>query len=281
MALSPALLIILAFVAFPFAWAILLTFTDKVIGAKANIVGLENYIVLMKDSIFRRSFANSLYYTVVTVFFKVAIGIVMALVLNQPIKGRGVFRGLLLLPWVIPTLVTGLTWQWILSDVSGALNIILRGLGLIDRNIAWLADPNTAMPAVMLVNIWRGFPFIGVTVLAGLQGVPASLYEAAALDGADSIRRFIHVTLPSLRNVLSISALLTTIWTLNDFELVYLLTKGGPMHRTELFSILTYQYGFSAQKLGLGTTVSMIALPLSLFLMVAVIRSINRSEGEA
>lgn len=278
---SPALFVIFGFIAFPFIWAILMSFTDKIVGSKNyNFVGLKNYFdLLFEDRIFWRCLTNTIIYTIVSVPLKVILGIIMALVLNQPIKGRAVFRGLLLLPWVIPTMITAYTWQWMLDGTSsGAINILLKGLGLIKTNISWLSDPKIAMLTVILINAWRGFPFIGITVLAGLQGIPADLYEAAAVDGASSWRKFWNITLPSLRNVLYISTLLTTIWTLNDFELVWILTKGGPMHRTKLISTLTYEYGFAAQKLGLATTVSIITFPLSLFLMIFTFQSILRSE---
>lgn len=281
LAVSPALFIIFGLVAFPFLWAIFLTFTDKIVGSKNyNFVGIKNYLdLLFQDRIFWRCFKNTIIYTVTAVSLKVILGIIMALTLNQPIKGRAIFRGLLLLPWVIPTMITAYTWQWMLDGMSGAINILFKTIGLIQTNIAWLSDPKITMFTVILINAWRGFPFIGVTVLAGLQSIPIELYEAAAVDGANSWKRFFHITLPSLRSVLSISALLTTIWTLNDFELVWILTRGGPMHRTKLISILTYEYGFAAQKLGLATTVSTIALPLSLILMIFIIRNIHRKEG--
>lgn len=168
---------------------------------------------------------------------------------------------MLFLPWTIPTIVSVFTWQWIYSDVGGVLNALLLKTGLIDSPVGWLATPDLAMFSVILVNVWRGIPFMGIAILAGLQTVSKEMYEAAMLDGAGAIKRFFYMTLPSVKEVTILSSVITTIWTLNDFEIIWLLTRGGPDNGTQVLSTLSYTVGFLNMSLGKAIAISVITLP--------------------
>ena len=209
---------------------------------------------------------NGFIFTIGSVSLKAVVGMIMALVLNRRIVLRGFFRGLLLLPWVAPTVVTTLAWRWIL-DLMGVFNYILTNIGILQLPVPWLAKYWPALFSLVMVNAWRGFPFFGVTLLAGLQAIPLELYEAAEVDGASAWQRFWHITLPSLRTVLLVVTTLSTIWTFNDFSIVWLLTRGGPGNATDVFATYTYKLGFEVSRLGYGETVSVILAPLLIIIL--------------
>ncbi|MEV5030249.1 sugar ABC transporter permease [Paenibacillus sp. LPE1-1-1.1] len=259
--MSPVLIYLLAIMVLPFGWALYLSFTNKVVGMPAVFTGLSNYLDLVKDSLFWKAAFNTLMFTVIAVFFKTVFGMIMGLVLNEKIIFRNVFRVLLFLPWTIPTIVSVFTWQWIYSDVGGVLNFILQKLHLIDAPVGWLAAPDLAMFSVILVNVWRGIPFMGIAILAGLQTISKDIYEAAMLDGAGAVKRFIHMTLPSVREVTIMAAVMTTIWTLNDFEIIWLLTRGGPSNGTQVLSTLSYTIGFLNMSLGKAIAIAIMTMP--------------------
>ncbi|PYM06149.1 MAG: hypothetical protein DMD82_09395 [Candidatus Rokuibacteriota bacterium] len=185
---------------------------------------------------------------------------------------------ILLLPWVVPTVITALTWHWMFDALRGVINVSLQAVGLIAEPIAWLARPTTAMLAVIVVNIWRGFPFFGVSLLAGLQAIPRDLYEAAAADGASPIQRFRHVTLPGLRPVILVTTLISTIFTLNDFNIVYVMTRGGPGTATHVLATYTYETGFQALRWGKAVAVSMYLMPLVAVMILVLARHLTREE---
>ncbi|HEV8457343.1 MAG TPA: sugar ABC transporter permease, partial [Methylomirabilota bacterium] len=236
----PAAVLVLALVAYPFGYAIYLSMTRKYVGVPPVWVGLENYVKLTFDGFFQRAVANSFIFTFGSVAVKTALGMAMALVLTSNIRFRSFFTGVLLIPWVAPTVVTALNFLWIFDYSLGVLNYLLvRVLHILPRGVGWLSEPGTAMASVIAVNIWRGFPFFGISFLAGLRAIPGELYEAAAVDGAGALQRFRHVTLPGLKNILIIVVLLSTIWTFNDFQIVYILTKGGPGGATQVIPVFT------------------------------------------
>jgi multiple sugar transport system permease protein len=211
---------------------------------------------------------------------KVVMGTILAELLNKQLIGRQILRGLFLLPWVIPTFITAYTWQWLLNDFGGIINVFFEAIPGITNSPSWLSDPSWAMPTVIAVNVWRGTPFIAIPLLAGMQGIPKDLYESAAVDGASGLQKFFHITVPSLRSVYTVITLLTAIFTLNDFELVYILTRGGPVNSTKIFSILSYEYAFASNDLGLGTAVSLLFAPLVLILMILALKYIYKGGGE-
>src|SRR6185436_16039563 len=222
----PIVILVLVLVAYPFCYAVYLSLTRKYVGMPPVFVGLENYVRLTSDGFFRRAVMNSLVFTGGSVAVKLVLGMVMALVLTTRIRWRGFWTGVLLIPWVAPTVVSALNFLWIFDYSLGVLNYLLvRVFRILPQGVGWLSEPGTAMASVIAVNVWRGFPFFGISFLAGMKAVPAELYEAAAVDGATAVQRFRYVTLPGIRNIVIIVMLLSTIWTFNDFAIIYILTK--------------------------------------------------------
>lgn len=278
--LIPLVLTLFILLAYPIASAIWITLQDKTIGMVGRFIGLENYReLLFDDPFFWQVVRNGFVFTAGSVFLKLIVGMIMALVLNQPLRWRGLWRGLLLMPWVAPTVVTALSWRWIL-DLTGVLNLTLRDLGLMKTSIPWLAQYGTALLSLVLVNTWRGFPFFGITLLAGMQAIPQELYEAAEMDGASVWQRFRFVTLPSLRTVILVVTILSVIWTFNDFSIVWLLTGGGPGHATDVFATYTYKLGFITSRLGYGQTVSVILAPVLIVIIMILSPLMLRGESE-
>ncbi len=278
--LIPLFLILFLLLAYPIASAVWITLQDKTIGMVGRFIGLENYReLLFDDPFFWQVVRNGFIFTVGSVLLKLLVGMVMALVLNQQLVWRGLWRGLLLMPWVAPTVVTALSWRWIL-DLTGVLNHILRELGLMTTSIPWLAQYGTALLSLILVNTWRGFPFFGITLLAGMQAIPQELYEAAEIDGASVWQRFRYVTVPSLRTVMLVVTILSIIWTFNDFSIVWLLTGGGPGHATDVFATYTYKLGFITSRLGYGQTVSVILAPVLIVIIMILSPLMLRGEAE-
>ncbi len=279
--LIPLILVLFILLAYPIAMAIWITLQDKTIGMPGRFIGLENYRnLLFNDPFFWRVVRNGFIFTMGSVGLKVFVGMIMAIVLNQPIRFRGFFRGLLLMPWVAPTVVTALSWRWIL-DLTGVLNLTLRDLGLMKLSIPWLAQYETALLSLILVNTWRGFPFFGITLLAGMQAIPRELYEAAEVDGASTWQRFWQITVPSLRTVILVTTILSTIWTFNDFGIVWLLTGGGPGNATDVFATYTYKLGFVTSRLGYGQTVSVILAPVLILIITILSPLMLKGEHEA
>jgi multiple sugar transport system permease protein len=205
----------------------------------------------------------------------------MALVLTSRIRYRNLFTGLLLIPWVAPTVVSALNFLWIFDASLGVLNYLLvKVFRILPQGVGWLSEPGTAMASVIFVNIWRGFPFFGISFLAGLKAIPGEQYEAAAVDGANIVQRFRHVTLPALRNIIIIVMLLSTIWTFNDFAIVYILTKGGPGGATQVLPVFTYEMAFGAQRLGEAIAVALYMLPALAAVIIVLSRYMRRSHAK-
>ena len=277
---APIVILVLALVAYPFSYAIYLSMTRKYVGMPPVWVGFENYIRLAHDGFFLRAVWNSFVFTAGSVVFKLGLGMVMALVLTSPIRFRSFFTGVLLVPWVAPTVVTALNFLWIYDGSLGVLNYLLvKVFHILPQGVGWLSEPGTAMASVIFVNIWRGFPFFGISFLAGLRAIPGELYEAAAVDGASAIQRFLHVTLPSLRNIVIIVVLLSTIWTFNDFAIVYILTKGGPGGTTMVLPVFTYEMAFGAQRLGDAIAVALYMLPALAMVIIVLARYMRRGHA--
>lgn len=276
----PIVVLVLALVAYPFCYAIYLSMTRKFVGMAPVFVGIENYVRLASDGFFQRAVWNSVIFTFGSVIFKLVLGMAMALVLTSKIRFRNLFTGLLLIPWVAPTVVSALNFLWIYDGSLGVLNYVLvKVLGLLPQGVGWLSEAGTAMAAVIFVNIWRGFPFFGISFLAGIKAIPGELYEAAAVDGANAFQRFIHVTLPGLRNIVIIVVLLSTIWTFNDFAIVYILTKGGPGGATMVLPVFTYEMAFGAQRLGDAIAVALYMLPPLAVVIIVLARYMRRGHA--
>jgi len=276
----PIVVLVLALVAYPFCYAIYLSMTRKFVGMPAVFVGFENYVRLASDGFFLRAVWNSVIFTFGSVVFKLGLGMAMALVLTSNIRFRSVFTGILLVPWVAPTVVSALNFLWIYDGSLGVLNYLLvKVFRILPQGVGWLSEAGTAMASVIFVNIWRGFPFFGISFLAGMKAIPGELYEAASVDGANALQRFCYVTLPSLRNIMIIVMLLSTIWTFNDFGIVYILTKGGPGGATMVLPVFTYEMAFGAQRLGDAIAVALYMLPPLALVIIVLSRHMRRGSA--
>ena len=215
-----------------------------------------------------------------SVAVKLVLGMVMALVLTSGVRFRSFWTGVLLIPWVAPTVVSALNFLWIFDYSLGVLNYMLvKVFHILPQGIGWLSEPGTAMASVIGVNIWRGFPFFGISFLAGLRAIPAEMYEAAAVDGAGPLLRFRHVTLPGIRNIVIIVMLLSTIWTFNDFQIVYILTRGGPGGATQVLPVFTYEIAFGAQRLGEAIAVALYMLPALAAVIIVLARYMRKGRA--
>ncbi len=267
--LLPLLVLVIGLIAYPFARAIWLSLTDKLVGYPERFVGLRNYAYVLDDDTFHEVVKNTLVFTVGSLVLKVLTGLAMALVLNGVWRGRNFFRGLFLLPWITSTVVIALTWRWMFDAFPGRgfFNSVLIDTGLISHPIAFMATPAGAMGAVIVANWWRAFPFFGVSYLAGMQAIPRELYDAASVDGAGAWHRFRHVTLPGLRHVMIVTIVLSFILTINDFNIVYVMTRGGPGTATQVFATYSYEVAFNQLRWGRGVTISIFLVPV---LIVAI-----------
>jgi multiple sugar transport system permease protein len=277
--LAPAIVLLLVLVGYPFLTAVMMSLQKKLIGqAAAPFIGLDNYITLLRDPTFWTVVRNVIVFAGASVAIKLVIGTAVALALNESMPARGIIRSIMILPWALPTLVSVLIWMWMYSDVGGVFNSVLMGTGVVERPILFLGTPVLAMVSVIVVNVWRGFPFFAITLLAGLQTVSSDSYDAAKVDGAGIYARFRHITLPGLAPVMAVVTLLSTIFTLNDFAIVWLLTRGGPGNATDVLSTLTYKVAIRGLELGKGVAVSVLMLPLLVILIVLLTRFINKRE---
>lgn len=277
--LAPAALLILVLVGYPFVRALWLSFHKKLLGQPiAPWIGWGNYESLLGDPRFWLAAKNALVFTSASVALKLIIGLVIALILNEALPLRNLWRSIILLPYAMPTLVSVLVWKWMYNDTAGVLNYLLNETNIKEGPMLWLADPGKAMGSVIAVNVWRGFPFFVITLLAGLQAVPQDQYDAAKVDGAGIWARFWYVTVPSLMPTIAVVTLFSTILTFNDFSIIWVLTKGGPGNATDVLATLTYKIAIPGYELGKGVAVSVMMLPILVVLIVLLGRFVNRRE---
>jgi multiple sugar transport system permease protein len=274
--LAPGVLFLLAFVAYPFFYGIFLSMQDRRVANAGTFVGLANFVALAQDAVFWQVTRNTFVYTIVATVLKMVGGLAMALVINQQFHGRNLARAFLLLPFIVPTVLSTIAWMWILDPTFSVINWTLRNSGLITQNFSWLGNATLAMVSIILVNTWRGLPFYGITLLAGLQTIPPDLYEAAAIDGASVTQRFWYITLPVIKPVLIIVTMFSVIFTFSDFQLPYILTHGGPANATHLFATYAFDIGMSAGQLGMGAAVALAMLPALGLLIVALTLYLRR-----
>jgi multiple sugar transport system permease protein len=277
--LTPALVMLGLFVAYPFVRGIWLGLLNAVVGREGEFVGLQNYAKLLNDSIFRRAASNTFIYTGFATTLKLILGMVVALMMNNLIGFKRVLRASMLLPWIVPTVLSTLAWKWMLDPTFSIVNWILYQLGLIRFRVDWLGGPVMAMGSVILVNVWRGTPFFAITLLAGLQTISPDVYEAASIDGANAWHRFWKVTWPLLMPVTTVVMLFSVIQTFADFQLVYILTGGGPANSTHLFATYAYQIGVATGKLGEGAAASLAMFPFLFLVVLFQLWYIRRGEG--
>ena len=275
--LGPALLFLLAFVAYPFVYGVVLSLQARAVGEAGTFVGLRNFAANLQDPVFWQVARNTVVYTGAATVAKLIGGLALALVMNHQFKAKNGIRAALLLPWIVPTSLSTIAWMWIFDPTFSVLNWLLVHIGLMTRGPSWLGDASLAMVSIVVANVWRGLPFYAVTLLAALQTIPQELYEAAAIDGATARQRFISVTLPYLRAVLLITTMFSVIWTFSDFQLVYVLTGGGPANATHLFATYAYNIAMGAGQLGQGASVALSMFPPLLLVIAALTMYLRRS----
>ena len=266
----PAAVFLICLLAYPLGLGVWLGFTDTKIGREGIFIGLENYEFLWADSVFWLSVFNTIVYTVVASALKFGLGLWLALLLNQHLPFKSLFRAIVLLPWVVPTVLSALAFWWIYDSQFSIISWSLMQLGLIQQPINFLGDPINARISVIVANVWRGIPFVAISLLAGLQTISPSLQEAASLDGATNWQRFRHVTLPLLTPIIAVVMTFSVLFTFTDFQLIYVLTKGGPVNATHLMATLSFQRGIPGGQLGEGAAIAVAMVP---FLLAAILFS--------
>jgi multiple sugar transport system permease protein len=262
--MAPAMAFLLLFLAYPLVLGVWLSFTDTRIGRTGEFIGLENYEWISEDTVFWGSVFFTVFYTVVASIAKFAIGLYLALLLNQHMPFKAMIRAVVLIPFIVPTVLSAIAFWWIYDPQFSIISWSARQLGLIDTNIDFLGDPWNARWAVIFANIWRGVPFIAITLLAGLQTVPPSLYEASTLDGATRWQMFRYITYPLLTPIIAVVMTFSVLFTFTDFQLIWVLTRGGPVNATHLMATLSYQWGILGGKLGEGAAVAVAMIPFLL-----------------
>ena len=264
------LLFLAALVGYPLVYGILLSLQDRPVAQAGHFVGLKNFLTDFHDPIFWRVAIDTFVYTGVATILKMVGGLGLALAMNQQFRMKNVIRALMLLPFIVPTVLSTVAWLWMLDPAFSVVNRLWIALGGMRPGPSWLGNPILAMFSIIMINTWRGLPFYGITLLAGLQTVPPELYEAATIDGAGGWSRFRYVTLPLMRPIILIVTLFSVIFTFADFQLVYVLTHGGPQNATNLFATYAYDIGMGAGQLGLGASIALMMLPALALLIVAL-----------
>ncbi len=274
--LGPMLLLLLVFLAYPFLFGIWLSITNAQIGDNGHFIGLANYNFERGDTVFIQSFINTMSYAAVTTVAKLSLGLVMALLLNQVFPAQRFVRAALLLPFIIPSVLSTLAWRWMFDPTFSVVNWVSVNF-LHHSGVNWLGTTNTALISLMIVNTWRGIPFFGISFLAGLQTIPVELYEAARVDGATRFQQFRSITVPMLRPILAVVLLLSTILTFGDFTLPYVLTNCAPYNSTCVLSTWAFQIGVNGGYIGIGAAISLVLFPLLAVIVAAVLIGL-RSE---
>lgn len=281
---APAAIFLLGLLVYPVVYNVIIAFQDlraiNLLSGGAEWVGFDNYREIFADRSFREAAGNSLIFTGFSLVFQFVIGLALALFYNQPFPGSRWMRGLFLIAWAVPVVATGAIFRWLLDGDFGVINWVLRTIGLLEGNIDWLTEPDRALAALIFVNVWLGIPFNMILILAGLQGIPSGLYEAAAIDGAGRWKRFWHITLPLLRPALLAVIMLGLIYTFKVFDLIWVTTRGGPLESTEVLPTLSYKLVFQQFRFGTGAAVLNV-LFVALFLVSLVyLWTVRREERE-
>ncbi|WP_439552596.1 carbohydrate ABC transporter permease [Falsiroseomonas sp.] len=280
MLIAPCVLIFCAVIVYPLVSAIYLSlfniFTPTL---KGNFVGFQNYADLFAGEEFWRSLFNTLVWTVCTLFLQVVLGVAAALMLHQAIVFRALARSLILFPYFVSTVVAVLVWRWLFNDLYGILNHLMMWSGLLQMPLDWLGSMPNAMISIVLVGAWKYFPFVVIAILARLQTIPDQLYEAATIDGAGAWARFTDVTLPQLKDVLMVVVLLRAIWDFKEFDLIYLMTGGGPLISTQTLPLMVYKEAFGLDAMGRATAVAVAMMAVMLVFMVLYLRRMGKEEA--
>lgn len=279
--LSPTILLLTVLSLIPIAMVFGYSLMNNVIMEKnPTFVGIANYLEILADPVFQQAILNTLYFTFFSVVFHLILGLAFAMLLNTKLIGpitRSLFRVVYILPWVFTATIIAILWRFMLSP-NGIVNYILETLGIINVRVEWLSSRQLALPTVTFINIWAGYPFYMVSLLAGLQGIPDELYEAGTIDGANSPQLFRYITIPQLKPIIISLAMLDIIWTMQQFTLIWLTTGGGPIHVTEMLSTFTYKLAFSSYQFSLASTSAFIILALSMFVALFYVRNQKASD---
>ena len=266
----PAAVLLLLFLTYPLGLGVWLGFTDAKIGRGGSWIGLENYEFLLGDSVTQLVLFNTLFYTFVASVLKFVLGLWLAILLNEKLPFKTFFRTIILLPYIVPTALSAIAFWWIYDAQFSVVSWVLMKAGLIDRYIDFLGDPWNARLSTITANVWRGVPFVAITLLAGLQTISPSLYEAAAIDGASGWQRFRFITLPLLTPIIAVVMTFSVLFTFTDFQLIYVLTRGGPLNATHLMATLSFQRAISGGALGEGAAIAIAMVP---FLLASILFS--------
>ena len=266
----PAAVLLLLFLTYPLGLGVWLGFTDAKIGRAGSWIGLENYAFLLGDSVTQLVLFNTLFYTFVASVLKFVLGLWLAILLNEQLPFKTFFRTIILLPYIVPTALSAIAFWWIYDAQFSVLSWGLMKMGLIDHYIDFLGDPWNARLSTIAANVWRGVPFVAITLLAGLQTISPSLYEAAAIDGASGWQRFRFITLPLLTPIIAVVMTFSVLFTFTDFQLIYVLTRGGPLNATHLMATLSFQRAISGGALGEGAAIAIAMVP---FLLASILFS--------
>jgi multiple sugar transport system permease protein len=275
---SPVLIILILLLAYPFVLGIWLSFTNTIIGRTGNFIGLSNYLFLLSDQVFHLTTYNTILYTMVAVFLKLVLGFALAIVLNRNFKGKGFVRAIVLLPWIVPTALSTIVFWWLFDSQFSCVSWFLIKAGVISSPIDFLGQPNNARASVIAVNIWRGIPFFTIGLMAGLQTINQSLYEAADIDGAGSWVKFRRITLPLVMPLLAVITTFSIIWTFADFHLIWIMTRGGPANATHIYGTLSYQRAIPGGHLGEGAAISIFLFPILLTCVLITGKYLRRED---
>ena len=280
--LALPVLYLMAMIGFPIVYNIVMSFQEVNLGNVADwnrpFVGFDNYREVLAEGAFRKVFVNSIVFVTANVIAQIGIGLAVALFFAQNFAGASFLRGLLMSAWMLPALVVGALWKWLFTTEAGIVNHALLAIGLISRPIYWLSDVSTALPAVTIANIWFGMPFSMILIAAGLSGIPREQYEAAALDGAGSLARFRYITLPALAPTLLAIACLATIYTMRAFDLIFAMTKGGPLDSSNVLPLLSYQFSFTQFQFGTGAAIGTFAFVIVFAVSLIYVRTLAKEE---
>jgi len=266
----PAAALLVFFLTYPLGLGVWLGFTDTKIGRPGEWIGIENYEFLLTDGVFRLSVYNTFLYTAVASVVKFALGLWLALLLNNNIPFKSLIRAIVLLPFIVPTVLSAIAFWWIYDPQFSIVSWVLVKAGLMDHYIDFLGDPNLARMSTIIANIWRGVPFVAICLLAGLQTIPPSMYEAASIDGATPWQQFWYITLPMLSPIIAVVMTFSVLFTFTDFQLIWVLTRGGPINATHLMATLSFQRAIPGGALGEGAAIATAMIP---FLLAAILFS--------
>ncbi|WP_043613642.1 carbohydrate ABC transporter permease [Ensifer sp. ZNC0028] len=276
----PLLAVMIAVIGWPLIDTIRLSFTDaKLVGTEGTFVGFDNYAKMLGGSNFQRAFITTTWFAVVSVTAEMVLGVLAALLLNQQFRGRTALRALMILPWALPTVVNATLWRLIYNPEYGALNAALTQIGLIDSYRSWLGEPSSALTALIIADCWKNFPLVALIALAALQAVPRDITAASLVDGAGPVNRFRYVIMPYLAGPLLVALVLRTIEAFKVFDLIWVMTRGGPANSTRTLSILVYQEAFSFQRAGSGASLALIVTLLVTVLAVAYAAMVRKAAG--